>query len=184
MKNITLYSFLVFFMGSVIFFSCNPIVNEPKTGLPLGHSDVGRVYVRNETARSILPDFDEEYIYLFELRIIKNDNEEEKYLAYSYDLAYWNNGMYKDREYVEVPVGTWNFILRGFDEDDYPICEGIVRNVTITSNNNNTLNFRLSPITPEVVFNKDHFSMEFLDMDAGNYLINLELLNGEGKPLR
>jgi fibronectin type 3 domain-containing protein len=127
-------------------FSCEHFEFDQENG-----ANVGRLYISKGNAgnhRSILPDFEEDYICYYYLYIAKPGDEDGEFLAYSYDLENW--GYYSDdtmdQKYVTVPVGTWDFILIGYDELDYSICKDRVNNVNITKNYSGTLTFSLAPI--------------------------------------
>jgi fibronectin type 3 domain-containing protein len=149
MKKIVTLSYLLFFLCFIILSSCDQfILPKQETNSSENNADVGRVYIYKEMSRSILPDLDEEYICFYELYIAKPGDENGEFWAWSYDLKEW--GYYSDdaidQRYVTVPVGTWDFILRGLDSLEYPICKGRVNNVNITKNHSGALTFRLETI--------------------------------------
>jgi fibronectin type 3 domain-containing protein len=98
--------------------------------------------------RSILPQVSEDDIAWFELWGAKSGGK-EFHINWSEDLLYWG---YDEEEYVEIPVGTWNFTLKAIYSPDPDalegdsILEGAVKNVNITASYGGALNFTLSPV--------------------------------------
>ena len=133
----------------LILFSCDyDLINKQKIGLPQSNSDFGRVYIQKAKNRSAMPGFDEENVAGYDFYITNAEGKYEEFMGRSFDLTDWGDhadGPMKQK-YVEVPAGTWNFILRGFDSDFNHICEGRMNNVTISKNYVEILAFRLSPI--------------------------------------
>jgi hypothetical protein len=101
-----------------------------------------------EAGRSVLPAVDEDDITWYELWGAKPGGK-EYFINWSWDLIDWGND---GEEYVEIPVGTWNFTLKAIYSPDPDategdsILEGTIKNVNMTQSYSGSLNFTLSPV--------------------------------------
>jgi hypothetical protein len=130
--------------------SCSPVFTEK----PDSAATEDRVQIRitaesgNTPERSVLPVVSRSDITWYELWGTKS-SADEYFIAWSGDLVTWG---YDNVRFVEIPVGTWNFTLKGIfsedpdaDEGD-SICEGVLTNVVISKTYSGSLNFNLAPV--------------------------------------